>query len=61
MQSNYLMELPLAGIIQLFFLIYVTKKFYKPNLNLNLKLSNKVKFFFKKINCQVFYLPELLK
>ncbi len=39
----------LAGIIQLVFLIYVTKKFYKPGFNFNLRLSNKVKFFFKKL------------
>ena len=39
----------LAGIIQLIFLIYVTKKFYKPTLNFNLRLSNKVKFFFRKL------------
>ena len=43
-----------AGIIQLFFLIYVTKKFYKPALNFSLKLSSKVKFFFKKL------LPSIL-
>ena len=35
-----------AGIIQLFFLIYATKKFYKPALNFSLRFSNKVKFFF---------------
>jgi len=39
----------IAGIIQLFFLIYVTKKFYKPALNFSLRPSNKVKFFFKKL------------
>ena len=44
----------IAGIIQLLFLIYVTKKYYKPALNLSLKLSNKVKFFFKKL------LPSIL-
>ena len=44
----------IAGIIQLFFLIYVTKKFYKPALNFNLRLSNKVRFFFKKL------LPSIL-
>ena len=44
----------IAGIIQLFFLIYVTKSFYKPALNLSLKLSSKVKFFFKKL------LPSIL-
>ena len=44
----------LAGIIQLFFLIYVTKKFYKPSLNFSLNFSNKVRFFFKKL------LPSIL-
>ena len=44
----------IAGIIQLFFLIYVTKRFYKPTLNFSLKLSSKVKFFFKKL------LPSIL-
>ena len=46
----------LAGIIQLVFLIYVTKKFYKPGFNFNLRLSNKVKLFFKKlIFTHIFY------
>ena len=44
----------IAGIIQLFFLIYFTKRFYKPALNFSLKLSSKVKFFFKKL------LPSIL-
>ena len=44
----------LAGIIQLFFLIYVTKKFYKPSLNFSLTFSKKVSFFFKKL------LPSIL-
>ena len=43
-----------SGIIQLIFLIYVTKTFYKPSINLSLKLSAKVKFFFKKL------LPSIL-
>ena len=44
----------LAGLIQLFFLVYVTLKYYKPDLVLNLKLSSKVKFFFRKL------LPSIL-
>ena len=44
----------IAGIIQLIFLIYVTKRIYKPTLNFSLKLSSKVKFFFKKL------LPSIL-
>jgi len=39
----------IAGIIQLIFLIYVTKRIYKPALNFSLKLSSNVKFFFKKL------------
>ena len=38
-----------AGIIQLIFLIFVTKTFYKPALNFSLKFNSKVKFFFKKL------------
>ena len=44
----------LAGLIQLLFLVYVTLKYYKPDLVLNLKLSSKVKFFFRKL------LPSIL-
>ena len=44
----------IAGIIQLFFLVYFTKRFYKPALNFSFKLSSKVKFFFKKL------LPSIL-
>ncbi len=39
----------LAGIIQLCFLIYVTKEFYSPKIKLKFKISKKVKFFFKKL------------
>ena len=39
----------LAGFLQLLFLIYFTKNFYKPSLELKIKLRNKVKFFFKKL------------
>ena len=44
----------LAGIIQLLFLIFFTKKYYKPSVELRIKLSNKVKYFFKKL------LPSIL-
>ncbi len=44
----------IAGVIQLFFLIYVAKKFYKPALYFTLKFSNRVRFFFKKL------LPSIL-
>ena len=44
----------ISGIIQLLFLIYATKRFYKPALNFSIRLSKKVKFFFKKL------LPSIL-
>ena len=44
----------ISGIIQLLFLIIFTKKYYKPSFDLKVKLSNKVKLFFKKL------LPSIL-
>ena len=44
----------LAGIIQMFFLMFFTKKYYKPSIEFKAKLSSKVKFFFKKL------LPSIL-
>ena len=55
---NYVKQLSygvtIAGIIQLIFLIYITKKFYDPSLAFTFKLNNKVKLFFKKL------LPSIL-
>ena len=39
----------LAGIIQLIFLTYFTKKFYTPSVIIKKKISKKVKFFFQKL------------
>ena len=39
----------LAGILQLFFLFYVTYHFYKPSFKLKFNISKNVKFFFKKL------------
>ena len=44
----------LAGKIQLLFLIFFTKKYYKPSIEFKTRLSSKVKFFFKKL------LPSIL-
>ncbi len=44
----------LAGVLQLFFLIYVTSKFYKPKLKLKFKITSKIKFFFKKLLPSIF-------
>ncbi len=43
-----------AGILQLLFLIFFTKAFYKPSINFKIKLNNKVKFFFKKLLPSIF-------
>ncbi len=57
-ELNYAQQLSygvtIAGLIQLLFLIYVTKKFYTPTLSFNFKISGKLKFFFKKL------LPSIL-
>ena len=39
----------LSGVIQLIFLIFFTKKYYKPSFKIKLKINNKIKFFFKKL------------
>ena len=44
----------LAGIIQFLFLIFFTRKYYKPSLEFKINLTNKVKFFFSKL------LPSIL-
>ena len=44
----------LSGIIQLLFLIYFAYKFYKPNLKFRFKITNRVKFFFKKLLPSIF-------
>ena len=36
----------LAGILQLIFLIFFTKKYYKPDLKFKIHFNNKIKFFF---------------
>ena len=58
MNLNYAEQLSygvtIAGLIQLIFLIYVAKEFYNPSISFIFKLSNKVKFFFKKL------LPSIL-
>ncbi len=43
-----------SGIIQLIFLIFFCKKYYKPSFILKLKISDKVKFFLKKLLPSVF-------
>ena len=44
----------LSGITQLIFLIFFTLKYYKPAIKFKLKVSSKVKFFFKKLLPSIF-------
>ena len=44
----------LAGITQLIFLIYFTSNFYIPRIKFILKISSKVKFFFRKLLPSIF-------
>ena len=44
----------LSGIIQLLFVIFFTKKYYKQSIEFKIRLSSKVRFFFKKL------LPSIL-
>ena len=38
----------IAGLIQLIFVYFFTKKYFSPNLNFKLKITKKIKFFFNK-------------
>ena len=52
--KNLSYSVTLSGIIQLFFLIYFTKKYYKPSLKLKININKKVKFFLKKLGPSIF-------
>ena len=40
--------------LQLIYLIFFTLKFYRPNIKLSFKITNKVKFFFRKLLPSIF-------
>jgi len=52
--KNLSYGVPLAGIIQLIFLIFFTKKYYKPSIKFKYKVSSKIKLFFKKLLPSIF-------
>ena len=52
--KNLSYAVTLAGIIQLIFLIFFSKRYYKPSINLKKKISSKVKFFLKKLLPSIF-------
>ena len=43
-----------AGLFQLLFLIFFTKKYYKPSVKFKIRLSLKIKFFLKKLLPSIF-------
>merc|ERR1712127_1154081 len=44
----------ISGILQLIFLYFFVKKYFLPKLNLNIRIDNKVKLFFKKLLPSIF-------
>ena len=44
----------LAGLIQMFFLIFFTKKYYKPSLKFKIKIRSKLRFFIGKLLPSIF-------
>ena len=52
--KNLSYSVTISGIVQLLFLIFFTKKYYKPSVQLKIKISSKVKFFFKKLLPSIF-------
>ena len=53
-EVNLSYAVSIAGLFQLIFLIFFTKNYYKPSINLKIKISSKVNFFFKKLLPSIF-------
>ena len=53
-EFNLSFAVSIAGFIQLIFLVFVTKFYYKPTINFKINLNSKVKFFFKKLLPSIF-------
>ena len=52
--KNLSYGVPLAGMLQLIFLIFFTRKYYKPSIKFKLKISSKIKFFLNKLLPSIF-------
>ena len=52
--KNLSYSVTFAGLVQLIFLIFFTSKYYKPSIKLKTKISNKVKFFVKRLLPSIF-------
>ena len=53
-EFNLSFAVSIAGFIQLIFLVFVTKFYYKPTINFKINLNPRVKFFFKKLLPSIF-------
>jgi len=53
-ETNLSYAVSLAGFFQLIFLIFCTKRYYKPSINFKIKINTKVEFFFKKLLPSIF-------
>jgi putative peptidoglycan lipid II flippase len=53
-ELNLSYAVTLAGLFQLIFLIFFTKRYYKPSINFKVKINSKVVFFFKKLMPSIF-------
>lgn len=51
---NLSFAVTIAGVIQLIFLIFFTRYYYKPSVNFKIKINKKVSFFFKKLLPSIF-------
>jgi putative peptidoglycan lipid II flippase len=53
-EVNLSYAVSLAGLFQLIFLIFFTKRYYKPTINFKITISSKVKMFLKKLLPSIF-------
>jgi len=53
-ETNLSYAVSLAGLFQLIFLIFFTKRYYKPTISFKITISSKVKFFLKKLLPSIF-------
>jgi putative peptidoglycan lipid II flippase len=53
-EINLSYAVTLAGLFQLIFLIFFTKRYYKPSINFKIKINSKIIFFFKKLLPSIF-------
>ncbi|MDC0426762.1 murein biosynthesis integral membrane protein MurJ [Pelagibacteraceae bacterium] len=53
-ELNLSYAVSLSGLFQLLFLIFFTKRYYKPSINFKIKINSKVNFFLKKLMPSIF-------